>query len=154
MRLVLAALALLAFAGAAPLKTADPMAMLSWMPGDWTCTAAMMGKTQTYKAHFAYGQGGRWMTEDDTWAGGGDRVQFTYVRSKQVWRAVVTESDGNVTVFVAPDTGLAHIAYASVYPDASMRDTLDRVTTRKYTMQFVQKTPKATITGHDVCIKT
>ena len=139
--------------GAAPTRVADPMKLLGWMPGTWTCSAAIGGRHEVYTAVFSYAMNGAWIRERDTWAAGGDELLLTYVAAKHVWRAVVTESNGSVTVFEAPDTGLAHIAYRSIYPNASMRDTFDRVSFKEYRMHFEQRTGGKLVRGSDVCTK-
>lgn len=144
---------LLTAAASPPIRTLNPMTTLSYLVGDWTCTVHSGGKSETYHARFSYTAGNTWMQETDTWTNGGDQLVFTYIPGKRVWRAVVSEYNGNVTVFEAPDTGLSHVAYRSVYPDATMQDTFDRVSTTRFTMHFRQQTAHGINTGNDNCVK-
>ena len=111
---------------ATPTRTADPLQLMSFMTGTWTCSSTSNGKTQTYTAHWGFALRNTWLRQTDTWQGGGDEAMMTYVPRNREWRWVATESDGGITIFRAPDTGMAHIVYRSVYPDKTMSETYDR----------------------------
>jgi hypothetical protein len=59
------------------------------------------------------------------------------------------ESERRPTLFTGNSTGGAHITHRSVYPDGSMRETLDQVSPTKYTIHFTQsaggKTTKSVV---------
>lgn len=78
---------------------------------------------------------------------------LTYDKAKRHFRAVVAESGSNVTVFEAPDTGLAHIVFSSVFPDRSMQETFDRVSMTHYRTHFRQHTAKGDVNVSDDCVK-
>lgn len=145
-----AAIGLLA---ATPTRVADPMQLMSYLTGTWNCSVDIGGKKQTYKAVWAYTLGNAWLRETDSWPGGGDVAMLTYDRKARQWRTVVTESEGGITVFRAPDKGLAHVVYQSVYPDTSMNDIFDRTSTHQYTVHFVQVAGGKTTRGTDDCTK-
>ena len=152
-RLLLLVLSSVILSAATPMRTADPLKLMSFMTGTWTCSSTINGQTQTYTAHWEYALGNKWLRQVDTWSGGGDMGMVTYVPRSREWRWVVTEGDGDVTLFRAPDTGLAHITYRSVYPDATMSETYDRVSQSKYTTHFVQTENGKTTRAIDVCTK-
>ena len=142
-----------ALMAATPTRVANPLQLMNFMIGTWTCSTDFNGQKQTYKARFDYVLGNSWLRETDTWSGGGDMGMLAYVPQSRKWREVITEPDGSITVFQAPDAGVAHIAYRSVYPDASMSDTYDRVSMRQFTIHFIQSANAKTTRTSDVCTK-
>lgn len=140
--------------GAAPMRVANPLLLMSYLQGSWTCASAMNGKRYTYRETFAYVLNHNWIEERDSYSdGGGDQLLVTYLAAKKEWRAVVNDSDRTTVVFEAPDTGLAHIAFVSVYPDRSMQEVFDRVSMTKYTTRFRQKTARGIVNAADTCTK-
>lgn len=146
--------AVLLGAGAAPMRAANPIALMNYLPGTWYCTTNYGGHVLNYRARYAYDQNGAWLTAVDTSSMGTDRLLISYDKARHLFRSVVTESDGSVTVFEAPDTGLAHIVYKSVFPDTSMQETFDRHSTTHYMTHFRQQTPKGIVTVTDDCFKS
>jgi hypothetical protein len=135
-------------------KPADPLHAWAFMIGSWTCSYTLGKQTASYNATMSWALGGSWIRERDTWAGGGgDEGLFTYNPSKRQWTSVVIESNRVPTLFVADDTGSAHVAYRSVYPDASMIDAIDRISPTKYTVHFTQTVGGKTTHSVDVCTK-
>jgi outer membrane lipoprotein-sorting protein len=134
-------------------KPADRLQEFAFMMGSWTCSYTQGTQTSSYSATMSWALGGNWIRERDTWAGGGDEGLFTYDPSKRQWTSLVMEPDRSPTLFVAGDTGSAHIAYRSVYPDASMTDTIDRISPTKYTVHFTQTLGGKTTHSVDVCTK-
>ena len=135
-------------------KPADPLQAFAFMIGSWTCSYTLGTQTASYTATMSWALGGNWIRERDTGAGGvSGEALFTYDPSKRQWASVVMESDRLPTLFVAGDTGSAHIAYRSVYPDASMTDTIDRISPTKYTVHFTQTVDGKTTRSVDACTK-
>jgi hypothetical protein len=85
--------------------------------------------------------------------GGGDEGLFTYDPGKRQWTFVVLESERRPTLFVSDDTRGARITYHSVYPDASMTETIERISPAKYTIHFTQTAAGKTTKSVDVCTK-
>ncbi|HET7813484.1 MAG TPA: hypothetical protein VFL13_03850 [Candidatus Baltobacteraceae bacterium] len=152
MSLLLALVALLG-AGTAPTRTANPIALMNYLPGTWTCSTTFGGGALTYQARYAYDQNQTWLTAIDTSKMGTDRLMISYDKAKHRFRALVADSGGGITVFEAPDTGLAHIVYKSVFPDATMQETFDRISDMHYTTHFRQHTDKGLVTVTDDCRK-
>jgi hypothetical protein len=124
-----------------------------FIAGAWSCSSDFGGQQKTYVARWDYAPGNAWLRETDTWTGGGDVLMLTYVPQNRQWRAVITADDGSITVFEAPGTSTAHIAYRSAYPDATMTETFDRISTNKYATHFVQFVNKKTIRATDTCTR-
>jgi hypothetical protein len=53
----------------------------------------------------------------------------------------------------APGSDPSHIAYRSVYPDASIAVTFDRVSSTKYTLHGKVRMGDKTITSIDTCVR-
>ena len=139
---------------AAGAKPADPLQAFAFMFGSWTCSYTAGTQTASYTATMSWALGGNWIRERDTWTGGvGGEGLFTYNLSKRQWMSIVMESDRRPTLFIASETGSAHIAYRSVYPDASMTDTIDRISPTKYTIHFTQTVGGKMTSSVDVCTK-
>ena len=138
---------------AAPMRTVDPLQLMGFLQGSWSCTYTSNGRQQTYTAKWEYVLGKTWLRETSTWQGGGDVLMLTYVPQSRQWRAVGAETDGTVSVFEAPDTGVAHINYRSAYPDTTMRETYDRISPQKYKTHFTQAANGKTLSVTDVCTK-
>ncbi len=141
-----------ALLAAAPTRAAAPIQLMGYLVGTWNCTADMAGTKRSYRAQWAYAQGGTWLRETVS-AGSGDESAFTYVSQDHLWRSVVTARAGAVTVFQAPDTGLAHLAYRSVYPDAGASVTFDRISDRAYTLHLKHVAGGTTTSETDGCTK-
>ena len=140
--------------GAAPLRAADPMTFMNFFIGTWNCESRIGNTTIKYTATYSHSLNGSAIRGVDQWPTGGDEIVNSYVRPTREWQAVVMEQGGSVTIFRAKDTGAAHIAYGSTYPDRSMKEVFDRLSMTKYTLHFDQKTHGKEIRAVDVCTKT
>ncbi|MGB8907134.1 MAG: hypothetical protein WCC84_00110 [Candidatus Cybelea sp.] len=153
MRLAIVVL-LLVTLGVAPASAGDPLGSLRFLVGSWNCTYQMGKASLSYHATYAYDMKDNWMSERDAWkGGGGDQGMFTY-DPKRGWTIVVLEQDRTTTIFHATGKNAGHVAYHSVYPDASMTDVFDRVSSTRYTLHFKQKANGKTVTSTDTCVKT
>lgn len=63
---LLIALVVLLGAGATPIRTANPIALMSYLPGTWACTTNYGGKAQQYEAKYSFDMNGTWLTALDT----------------------------------------------------------------------------------------
>jgi hypothetical protein len=145
---------LLVTLGVAPASASDPLSSLRFLVGTWNCTYQAGRASLSYHATYAYDMKDNWMSERDVWKGGGaDQGMFTF-DPKRGWTAVVILPDRTTTIFHATGKNGGHIVYHSVYPNASMTDLFDRVSSTRYTLHFKQKTNGKTMTSTDTCVKT
>jgi hypothetical protein len=148
------AAALLALLYAAPAKAADPLASLSYLVGSWNCTYNAGAQHIRYTATYAFVMGNNWMRERDAWAGGGSDVGLTtYEPKTNNWTEIVAENERSTTVFRAKGSDVGHRVYQSVFPNALLNLTFDRVSDTKYTLHFHGTYQGKTITSYDTCTK-
>ncbi|MFZ0032444.1 MAG: hypothetical protein WAK84_11300 [Candidatus Cybelea sp.] len=153
MRLGIAVL-LLVTLGVAPASAGDPLSSLRFLVGSWNCTYQMGKASVSYHATYAYDMKDNWISERDVVKGGSnDQGMLTY-DPKRGWTAVVIEPERTATIFHATGKNAGHIVYHSVYPDASMSEVFDRVSSTRYTLHFHQKANGKTMTSADTCVKT
>jgi hypothetical protein len=136
---------------AAP-ATATPLDGLHYLVGTWKCTyraAAMsMGYTNTY----AFDRDGHILRQVASWAGGGgDEELLAYDAKQRTWTAIVLDDGGTATIMRATGSDPNHIVYRSVYPDASIAVTFDRVSATKYTLHATARMGGKTIASVDTC---
>jgi hypothetical protein len=126
-----------------------------YLVGTWTCKYMAGAQRITYSATFAHAMGGSWMRETDS-SGGAAKGEalYTYNPKSPTWTAVIVGSDGTVTIFRAVGPSATHIVYHSVYPDASMTDVFDRLSSTKYALHFTQIANGKSIKSSDICTKT
>ena len=139
-------------AASLPAKAA-PLAGLHYLVGSWKCTYRAGTSIFPYDATYAYDLDGHTLREIATWAGGGDEELLAYDAQDAGWRAVVFDDHGNATVMHATGSDPTHVAYRSVYPDASLAVTLDRVSATKYTLHATVHSGGKTIISVDTCLR-
>lgn len=139
---------------ATPAAGADRLTALSYLAGAWKCEYRAGSQHITYTATFAYAMRNNWVHERDALAGGGgDEAWITYEPATRSWIQVVLEPQRSTTLFRAKGDSSAHLVYRSLYPNAGMKSTFDRVSRTRYTLHF-----SGTIGGHrivsvDTCTK-
>ena len=144
-------LASLALAAALP-GTAAPLAGLHYLVGTWNCTYRAGAVRFAYDATYAYDRGGHTLRQVASWAGGGDEELLGY-DAKRGWTAVVFDDQGTATVMRATGSDPNHIAYRSVYPDASIAVTFDRISAAEYRLHGTVRSGGKTISSVDTCLR-
>ncbi|MBV8171501.1 MAG: hypothetical protein JO219_06195 [Candidatus Eremiobacteraeota bacterium] len=130
------------------------MASLSYLVGSWTCTYSGGGQHIRYTATYDYVMGDDWVRERDTWTGGGGDVGLTtYEPKTDAWTEIVAGPGRSTTVFRAKGSDGAHRVYQSVYPNALLNVTFDRVSDTMYTLHFHGTYGGKSMTSHDTCAK-
>jgi hypothetical protein len=153
MKIILGAF-LLIVASLAPAGATDPLSSLRFLVGSWKCTYQADGKHLYYKAAYSYDLGGDWLRESDSWTGGGsDLGMITYAPKTHGWTSVVLFGR-TTTVFHASGDNSSRVAYRSVYPDTTMSDVFERISSTRYTLHFAQSVGGKTMKSTDVCVKT
>ncbi len=132
--------------------TAAPLAGLHYLVGTWNCTYRAGATSLAYNATYTYDLNGHTLREVDSWAGGGGEELFAY-GAQRGWTAVVFDDQGTATVMRATGSDPNHIAYQSVYPDASIAVTLDRISATKYTLHATVRSGGKTIASVDTCLR-
>lgn len=145
-------LASLVLAAALP-ATATPLAGLNYLVGTWNCTYRAGAVRFPYGATYNYDLDGHILREVATWAGGGDEELLAYDTKRRDWTAVVLDDQGTATVMRATGGDPDHIAYRSIYPDASLAVTFDRVSATKYTLHGTVRLGGKTIISVDTCLR-
>jgi hypothetical protein len=152
MILILASLVLAATlsASATPLS---PIAGLNYLVGAWTCTYHAGPVRFDYKATYADDLDGHTLRETATWTGGGDEELVSYDAKGGHWMAVVLDDQGNATTMRANGSDPNHIAYRSIYPDASTAVTMDRISPTEYKLHGTFRAGGKTTTSVDTCLR-
>jgi hypothetical protein len=145
-------LASLVLAPALP-ATATPLAGLHSLVGTWSCTYRAGAVRFAYVDTYAYDRDGHTLRQVASWAGGGDEELLAYDAQGGRWTAVVLDDQGTATIMRANGSNPNHIAYRSVYPDASIAVTFDRVSATEYTLHATVRTGGKTITSVDTCMR-
>ena len=145
-------LASLVLAAALP-ATAAPLAGLQSLVGTWNCTYRAGAVRMAYAATYAYDRDGHALREIASWAGGGDEELLAYDAQRGGWTAVVLDDHGTATILRATGSDPNHIAYRSVYPDASIAETFDRISPTEYTLHATVRSGGKTITSVDTCLR-
>ena len=146
-------LASLVLAAALPAK-ATPLAELHYLVGTWNCTYRAGAARLAYDATYAYDPDAHTLREVASWAGGSDQELFEYDARRGGWTAVVLDGQGTATVMRATGSDPNHIVYRSVYPDASIADTFDRVSATEYTLHATVRSGGKTIASVDTCLRS
>jgi hypothetical protein len=133
--------------------TAAPIAGLHYLVGTWSCTYRAGASHFPYKATYAYDVDGGVLREIASWSGGGDEELLAYDAHHSRWTAVVFDGQGTATVMRAAGSDPNHIAYDSVYPDASLAVTFDRISATEYTLHGTVRMGGKTITSVDTCLR-
>jgi hypothetical protein len=142
----------LVLAAAVP-AAASPLSGLRYLAGTWNCTYRAGEVRFIYTATYAYDLSGHTLRQTASWAGGGDEELVAYDGQRRGWTAVVLDGQGNATVMRATGTDPNHIAYRSVYPDASIATTLDRISATQYMLHATVRSGGKTITSVDTCLR-
>jgi hypothetical protein len=130
-----------------------PLAGLHYLVGTWSCTYRAGTARLAYDATYVYDRDGHALREIASWAGGGDEELVAYDAQRGRWTAVVLDDQG-ATIMRATGSDPKHIAYRSVYPDASIAVTFDRVSTTEYTLHGTVRSGGKTIISVDTCSRS
>jgi len=144
-------LASLVLAAALP-ATATPLAGLHYLVGTWNCTYRAGAARLAYDATYVYDRDGHTLRQSVSFAGGGDE-EFIAYDPRRGWTALVFEDQGAATIMRATGSDPNHIAYRSVYPDASIAVTFDRISATEYTLHGTVRSGGKTITSVDTCLR-
>jgi hypothetical protein len=145
-------LASLVLAAALP-ATAAPLARLHYLVGTWNCTYRAGAVRLAYDATYAYDRASHTLRQIASWAGGGDEELLAYNAQRGRWTAVVLDDQGTATILRATGSDSNHIAYRSIYPDASINVTFDRISATEYTLHATVRSGGKTITSVDTCLR-
>jgi hypothetical protein len=106
-----------------------------------------------YDATYAYDLDGHTLREIASWAGGGDEELLAYDAHRGGWTAIVFDDHGSATIMRATGSDPRHIAYRSVYPDASIAVRFDRISATEYTLHGTVRSGGKSITSVDTCLR-
>jgi hypothetical protein len=132
--------------------TAAPLAGLHYLVGAWSCTYRAGAVRFDYDATYVYDRDGHTFREIASWTGGGDEELLAYDAHRGGWTAVVIDQ-GNATIMHATGSDPYHIAYRSVYPDASIAVTFDRISATEYTLHATVRAGGKTTSSVDTCLR-
>ena len=149
---IVVTLASLVLAAALP-ATAAPLAGMHYLVGTWNCTYRAGAVRLAYDATYAYDRDGHTLRQIASSAAYGDEELLAYDAQRGGWTAVVLD-DQTVTIMHATGSDPNHIAYRSVYPDASIAVTFDRISATKYTLHGTVRSGGKTITSVDTCLRS
>ena len=141
----------LALAAALP-GAAAPLAGLQYLVGTWNCTYRAGAVRFVYRATYTYDRDAHTLREVASWPGGGDEELLTYDPQRRSWTSVVLDQE-TATILRASGSDPNHIAYRSVYPDASMAVTFDRISGTEYTLHATVRSGSKTIASVDTCLR-
>jgi hypothetical protein len=130
-----------------------PLAKMNYLVGTWNCTYRAGATRFAYDATYAYDRDGHTLRLSASWAGGGDEELFAYDAQHRAWTAVVFEDTGSTTVMHATGSDPNHIAYRSVYPDAGLAETFDRISATEYTLHATVRSGGKTTASVDTCLR-
>ena len=141
----------LVLAAALP-AAAAPLPELRYLVGSWKCTYRAAAMRMTYDATWAYDRDGHTLREVTSFStGGGDEELIAYDTQHRSWTAIVLEDQGSPTVMRASGSDPNHIAYRSVYPDASIAERFDRTSATQYTLHATDRAAGRTTASVDTC---
>ena len=143
-------LASIMLAAALP-ATPAPLAGLRDLVGTWNCTYRAGSVRLPYGATYAYDHDANTLREIASWAGGGDEELLAFDALRGGWTAVVFDGQGTATIMHASGHDSNHIAYRSVYPDASIAVTFNRISATEYTLHGTVHSGGKTTTSVDTC---
>jgi hypothetical protein len=144
-------LASLVLAAALP-ATPTPLAGLHYLVGTWNCTYRGGALRMAYGATYANDRDGHTLRQISSWAGGGGEELLAY-DAHRGWTTVVLDDQGTATILRATGSDPNHIAYRSVYPDASIAETFERISATEYTLHATVRAGGKTITSVDTCLR-
>jgi opacity protein-like surface antigen len=142
--------AALTLVAAAP---ASPLASLQYLVGTWNCTYDAGAIHMSYSSIYSFDRDGNTLRQVTSWGSGGDEELIGYDAQHQSWTAIVLDDHGAATVMRGAGSDPNHIAYRSVYPDASIAPTFDRVSDTKYTTHAMFQMSGKTINSVDTCVR-
>jgi hypothetical protein len=143
----------LVLAAASP-ATAPPLAGLHYLVGTWNCTYRAGAARMAYTATYVYDRDGHMLREIDSWAGGGGEELLAYNAQRRGWTTVVLDDQGTASILRGTGSDPNHIAYRSVYPDASIAETFDRISATEYTLHATTRMGGKTIASVDTCLRS
>lgn len=149
---IVVTLASLVLAAALP-ATAAPLAGMHYLVGTWNCTYRAGAVRLAYDATYAYDRDGHTLRQIASSAAYGDEELLAYDAQRGGWTAVVLDDQGTPTVLRATGSDPNHIAYRSVYPDASIAETFDRISATEYRLHATVRSGGKTITSVDTCLR-
>lgn len=129
------------------------LAGLQFLVGSWNCTYRAGATSLAYHATYAYDNDGQVLRQVASWKGGGDEELIAYDGKRGSWTAVVLDNQGTATIMRAPGSDPNHIAYRSVYPDANVAVTFDRISETAYSLHATVRTRGNTIGSVDTCVR-
>jgi hypothetical protein len=133
---------------------ANPIARLHYLVGAWNCTYRAGSVRMPYHTTYAYDGGGTTLRQIASFGNDGDEQLFAYDEHRGGWTVVVLDSHGNATIMHANGSDPNHIVYRSVYPDATIADTFDRVSATSYTLHARFQMGGKNINSVDTCSRT
>ena len=145
-------LASLVLAAALPAAPA-PLAGLHYLVGTWNCTYRAGAVRMAYDTTYAYDRDAHTLRQIASWTGGSDEELLAFNAARSGWTAVVLDDQGTATIMRATGSDPNHIAYRSVYPDASIAVTFDRISVTRYTLHGTVRSGGKTITSVDTCLR-
>jgi hypothetical protein len=143
-------LAAVVLATASP-ATAAPLDAMRELAGTWHCEYRGGGSSLAYTATYTDDRAAQTVNEVATWAGGGDDEVLAADAQHGGVTAVVLDGQGNATVMRAKGHDPHHIAFRSVYPDATIAVTFDRTSATTYTLHGTVHMGGKTIVSVDTC---
>ena len=145
-------LASLVLAAALP-ATAAPLGELHYLVGTWNCTyrAASRYASPTMPPTLTIATATR-CGRPPPGRVAATRSCSRMTRSAAAGRSVVFDDRGTATILRATGSNPNHIAYRSVYPDASIAVTFDRISATEYTLHGTVRSGGKTITSVDTCV--
>ena len=149
---IVVTLASLVLAVAVPAKAA-PIDGLHFLVGTWKCTYRAGTVSLPYAATFAYDLAGHTLRETTSSAVGADEEVFAYDPQRRGWTTVILDDHGSATVMRGTGRDPNHIAYRSVYPDASIAETIDRLSATEYAIHATVRLSGKTMSSVDTCTR-
>ena len=147
----IALLAALVLTAASPAMAA-PIAGMHSLVGAWKCTYRAGAIRLDYAATWAYDLDGHTLRQIDSWTGGGAE-ELLASAAHGGWKAVVFDDHGDTTVMLGTGSDPKHIAFHSVYPDASIAETFDRISTTAYALHATVRSGATTTVSVDTCLR-
>jgi len=141
------------YVSAALPATSAPLTGLHYLVGAWKCTYRAGAARFAYDTTYVYDRDGHTLRQIATWAGGGDEELIAY-DAQRGWTAVVFDDQGTATILRATGSNPNHIAYRSVYPDAGIAVTLDRISATEYALHATVRSGGKTTTSVDTCVRS
>ena len=129
------------------------LVLANYLVGTWNCTYRAGAVRFAYNATYAYDRNDQTLRQVASWKGGGDEELLAYDPKRGGWTAVVLDGQGTATVMRATGRDPNHIAHHSIYPDASIAVTFDRVSAAEYTLHGTVRAGGKTITSVDTCLR-